>query len=223
MRVTVTHVDLGPCRGVVHDRGSDGWAIILPGANYPPDAPLLWFAREVALAADLNVLAVVDTFERDRDGDASAWVMERAEAAFSHTGSSGRPLLIAKSLTSLAAPLAARLGSPAVWLTPLIGRGGTSVSDAVTAGLAAATAPCLLVGGTADPSWDGDLARSFRNADVLELPDADHALQIPSHAARSVDALRTIVERMSAFVARIDGGHRSATELRHDATPEAVG
>jgi hypothetical protein len=207
--VAVKQVDLGACRGVVHDCGVDRWAILLPGANYTPDAPLLWFAREVALAARRNVLAVVDTYERDRD--ASAWVDERAEAALRHAGSNDRPLLVAKSLTSLAAPLAARLGLPAIWLTPLIGRGGTSVSDAVVEGLTAATAPFLLVGGTSDPSWDGDIARSFPKAEVLELPGADHALQVPSDVARSLDALRTVVEGMSGFVDRLAGGRRPVT------------
>jgi len=41
-------VDLGVCRGVRFDRGADAWVIILPGANYPSTAPLLWFAREAA-------------------------------------------------------------------------------------------------------------------------------------------------------------------------------
>ena len=151
-------VDLGVCRGQAFDAGADRWVILLPGAGYTVTAPLLWFAREAALAGGWNVLAVSDTF--NRTDDPLRWVEERANAAIQHVDGPTSPLLIAKSLTSLAAPLAARLGLSAVWLTPLVNAAGTSVSQLVLDGLAATSAPCLLVGGSADPSWDAVIARS---------------------------------------------------------------
>lgn len=170
-----TDVDLGVCRGMRFDRGADAWVVLLPGANYPTTAPLLWFAREAALAAGRNVLAVVDS-RRGRGDDPYRWAEERAEAALRHVGAGARPILVAKSITSLAAPLAARLGLPAVWLTPLINEAGTSISQAVIDGLAEASAPFLLIGGSADPSWDGARARSLVRGEVLEIRDADHLL-----------------------------------------------
>ena len=197
-------VDLGVCRGQAFDAGADRWVVLLPGANYPPTAPLLWFAREVALAGGWNVLAVSDAF--NRTDDPLRWVEERAEAAIRHIDGPAPPLLIAKSLTSLAAPLAARLGSPAVWLTPLINAAGTSVSQLVLDGLAAASAPCLLVGGTADPTWDARIARSVPRAEVLEISDADHLLQIPGDLAGTLDALHRVASALAAFVARPKSG-----------------
>lgn len=194
-----TDVDLGVCRGHVFDGGADRWAILLPGAGYPVTAPLLWFAREAALAGGWNVLAVSDTF--NRTDDPLRWVEERAQAAIRHVDGATPPLLIAKSLTSLAAPLAARLGLPAVWLTPLINAAGASVSQVVTDGLAAASAPCLLVGGTADPSWDAAIARSVPRAEVLEIGDADHLLQITGDPAGSVDVLHRVVSTVATFIA----------------------
>ena len=129
------------------------------------------------------------------------WVEERAEAAIQHVDGPTPPLLIAKSLTSLAAPLAARQGLPAVWLTPLINAAGTSVSQLVVDGLAAASAPCLLVGGTADPTWDAVIARSVPRAEVLEIGGADHRLQIPGDVAGSVDALHRVVSAVATFIA----------------------
>jgi len=192
-------VDLGVCRGQAFDAGADRWVILLPGANYPPTAPLLWFAREAALAGGWNVLAVSDTF--NGTDDPLRWAEERAEAAIRHVDGTSRPLLIAKSLTSLAAPLAARLDLPAVWLTPLINAAGTSVSQLVLDGLAAASAPCLLVGGTADPTSDAVIARSVPRAEVLEISGADHLLQIPGDVAGSVDALDRVVSAVATFIA----------------------
>jgi len=98
-------VDLGPCHGQAFDVGAERWAILLPGAGYTVTSPLLWFAREAALAGGWNVLAVSDTF--NGTDDPLRWVEERAEAAIQHVDGPTPPLLIAKSLTSLAAPLAA--------------------------------------------------------------------------------------------------------------------
>jgi catechol 2,3-dioxygenase-like lactoylglutathione lyase family enzyme len=192
-------VDLGVCRGQAFDTGADRWVILLPGANYSPTAPLLWFAREAALAGGWNVLAVSDIFNRTHDP--LRWVEERAEAAIQHVDDPTPPLLIAKSLTSLAAPLAARLGLSAVWLTPLISSAEGAVARVVLDGLSAASAPCLLVGGTADPTWDAAIARSVPRAEVLEIGGADHLLQIPGDVAGSVDALDRVVSAVATFIA----------------------
>ncbi len=210
--VRPTDVDLGVCRGVRFDRGAEAWVVLLPGARYPTTAPLLWFAREAVLAAGRNVLAVVDS----RDGSTAEpqrWAEERADAAIHHLGDTARPIIIAKSITSLAAPLAARLGLPAVWLTPLIGEAGESVTEAVVEGLMAASAPFLLIGGSADPSWDGARARSFASAEVLEIADADHLLQVPGDVDRSIDALRTVTAAVSRFIGAVDGA-TSARQAR---------
>jgi hypothetical protein len=102
MSFTMTSIDLGMCEGRVYDQGAEAWGVILPGAMLLPDAPLLWFAREAALAAGRNVLAVWDTF--DRNTDPLQWIEERTRAALDRIGADPRtpPVIIAKSLTSLA-------------------------------------------------------------------------------------------------------------------------
>jgi hypothetical protein len=64
------------------------------------------------------------------------------------------PLVIGKSLGSLAAPLVADRGLAAVWLTPLL------TDEPTVAALRRAEGPCLLAGGTGDQFWDGQIARS---------------------------------------------------------------
>src|SRR3990170_7500534 len=120
-----------------------------------------------------------DVFDRQSD-DPIRWVEERGEATLSHVRvHDAHPLLITKSLTSLAARLAAAEGLPAVWLTPLIADQGTAVAAQVLAGLRAGIEPRLLIGGSDDPSWDGRVASTLSNAEILELPGADHLLEAP--------------------------------------------
>ena len=68
-------VDLGVCKGRWYAGDPDRVAVVLPGALYLPFAPLLWFAREVALARGCSVLEVWDEY-RDRSQDPWRWVFE---------------------------------------------------------------------------------------------------------------------------------------------------
>lgn len=88
-----------------------------------------------------------------------------------------------------------------MWLTPLIADRGTTVAPQVIEGLRFGTAPRLLIGGSDDPTWDGDIASALSHAEILELPGADHSLEVPGDAARSLDYLRTVTEAISRFAA----------------------
>ena len=187
-------VDLGVCKGRWYAGDPDRVAVVLPGALYLPFAPLLWFAREVALARGWSVLEVWDEY-RDRSQDPWRWVFDRAEAALTHAGDAGRAL-VTKSITSRAVTIAAEMGLPGIWLTPLLR------DDEIATGFETLSAPALLVGGTTDESWDGELARRAGH-EVLELEGANHALQIEGDPLASIDALRGVVERMDAFVASL--------------------
>ena len=83
---------------------------------------------------------------------------------------------------------------PAVWHTPLL-------SDArCVAALRNAGAPYLLVGGTADPWWDGNLARAL-TPHVLEIPDANHGMVLPEvPLARSAAVLGRVVTAVEEFL-----------------------
>jgi hypothetical protein len=197
MRVYPEPVELGPCSGTVFDSGASTWVVILPGAGYSAQSPLLWFARRAATDAGRNVLAVVDTY--DRTVDAVAWVDERTEAALAFIRDRDpRPALITKSLTSLASSIAARDALPAIWLTPLIAA-GHELTATVVAGLRGGSVPRLLIGGTADPSWDGAVARSFTKAEVLELDGADHGLEVTDLRTSAIN-LVTVAEAIRAFL-----------------------
>lgn len=184
-------IDLGVCKGRWYAGDPDRVVVILPGAQYLPFAPLLWFAREVASSKGWSVLDVWDEY-LDRSEDPWRWVEERAEAALARAGDA-RVVLVTKSITSRAVRIAAERSLPGIWLTPLLH------NDEIAAGFSALQAPALLVGGTADESWDGAGARRSEH-EVLELDGADHSLQIPGHPLASVDALRRVVARIDEFI-----------------------
>jgi len=133
---------------------------------------------------------------RDRSGDATEWVRARAEAAFAAAGAPATVLVLAKSLSTRAAALAAERSWPAIWLTPLLD------DEESVAALRARRAPALLVGGTADPTWDGDLARELSD-DVLELPGADHSVGAGGDPRVLLANLGAVVERVESFAAAL--------------------
>jgi hypothetical protein len=201
MGEAVERLQLGRCQAVAFDQGTTSWAIVLPGAGYSTQAPLLWYARRAAFEVGRNVLVVTDVFDRQSD-DPKNWVEERCEATLNHLRArDAHPLLITKSLTSLAAQFAAAEGLPAVWLTPLIAEQGSTVAAQVLTGLRSGIEPRLLIGGSGDPSWDGGAVATLSNAEILELPDADHSLEVPDDAAMSLVNLKRVTEAVSRFAA----------------------
>lgn len=112
------------------------------------------------------------------------------------------PLVVGKSL---AASFAAREALPAIWLTPLIAARGTSAASEVLTGLRAGSQPRLLVGGTADSTWDGNLAASLRATTVLDIPDADHSLELKGDLAGSLENLSMVAQAMLRFMLAVAG------------------
>jgi hypothetical protein len=114
-----------------------------------------------------------------------AWVMAQVAQAVDQvvmaTGAAA-PVVIAKSFGTMAAPVVADRGLPAVWLTPVL------TDEPTVAALRGATGPCLLAGGTADGFWDGAIARSITPY-VVEIEGADHGLFVPGELAASAAVL----------------------------------
>src|SRR5215470_10710184 len=147
-------------------------AVVAPGVNYGADGPLLMYAGLAAERRGAEVRTVSWQLAGGRGvGEQRAMVISRvaaaADQAMKATGVA--PLLIGKSLGSLAAAVAADLGLAAVWFTPLL------YDEPTAAALRRASAPCMLVGGTADRAWDGKVARSV-TPDVVEIAGADHGM-----------------------------------------------
>ena len=192
---TVRRVDLGPCAGLLHENDPDRCVVVLPGMQYTTQAPLLWFAREIAAARGWSALEVLDSLP---DGaEPFGWARDRARRALDHVGAAADVVVVGKSLASAAAGLAADRGLPAVWLTPLLDR------ERVVDDLSRAARPALLVGGSADESWVPDALADSGLLQVVQLDGLDHSLQRPGDPGASLDALRAIAERIDRFLGEL--------------------
>jgi hypothetical protein len=176
-------IDLGVCRGYEYQGDPKRTALVLPGRMLA-GMPINAFAIDAVWKQGWRAVLVWDQLLDD--SDMTDWIVARLNAAAAYAGDEGERLVIGKSLGTLAAGAVADRGWPAVWLTPLL-----SHAPFVEM-LRARTAPALLIGGTNDPAWDGDLARELSD-DVLELDGADHGLS-------KVEDLPAIVARITAFL-----------------------
>jgi hypothetical protein len=167
------HVDLGP------SRDETGLLVVLPGRDYHPDKPLLAVATQLAVDLGWRVRQVWWQAPDDVDAD---WAgAELVDAVGDYDD--GPVRLLAKSLASLAAPAAAQAAYPSCWLTPLLDR------DDVVGGIRANRASQLLAGGTADDLWDSAVAASLTDrAEVLELPGANHSLEVKGNRNATASA-----------------------------------
>jgi hypothetical protein len=164
---------------------------VLPGGRNGPHAPLCMYAADAAEARGARVRHVEWRPAYDPEvlpvEDAGPWVVAQLPDVMDGT------LLIGKSLGTNAASVAAERGLPAVWLTPLL------TSAWVVEALRRATAPALLVGGTADPLWDGELAREL-SPHVLEVDGANHGMYVPGPLARSAAVLGEVATAVENFL-----------------------
>lgn len=114
------------------------------------------------------------------------------------------PVVIGKSLGSLAAPLVADRGLPAVWFTPLL------TDEPIVLALRRATASCVLVGGTADRLWGGRTARSV-SPHVVEVDAADHGMFVPGQLSASAAVLAQVMSAVELFLAQVVWPSRPVT------------
>lgn len=167
--------------------------MLLPGARYFSQAPLLWFAREAAQAAGWSALELSE--RAPADGDPFAWMRERARSTLGATEAQ-RVVVVGKSLGSVAAPLALEQRLRAIWLTPLLTR------PDVVAALNATEAPALIVGSSEDPTWSEGEQPVNDALEIVELEGLDHSLQAEGDPLASLDVLREVVERIAGFLER---------------------
>jgi hypothetical protein len=171
--------------------------LVIPGGMYGPSTGMLTYIPAVAEQRGATLhrhswsRRPVDVFEPPIE----EWVTDEVAPVLDSIG--GRPLLIGKSLGTNAARLAADRGLPAIWLTPVLTM--TWVAEA----LERATAPFLLVGGTADRLWDGEVARSL-TPHVLEIEDADHGMFVPGAVTESIAVLDRMVAATEDFLTAVD-------------------
>jgi hypothetical protein len=174
-------------------------AVVAPGGGYGPDGPLLMYARLAVERRGGQVLPIAWRLTPGGDvGQHRRQVASQVESAVAEiTAATGAaPLVIGKSLGSLAAPVAADRGLAAVWFTPLL------TDEPTAAALRRTSDPCLLVGGTGDQFWDGTVTRSLP-AEIVEIDGADHGMFVPGPLANSAAVVGQVTTAVETFLDRI--------------------
>lgn len=171
-----------------------GRVLLLPGAGYTAQLPLLFWARRVALASGWRVATMRWELTDRVDTDPEGFVTDAAGLLDTRCpGPAGAPtVVIAKSLGTLAAPWAGERGYPGVWLTPLLHQ------PAVAAALAAAPRG-LAIGGAADSAWVPAVAGGLAMRTV-EIPGADHGLEVGEEWRASLRAQERVMGEIEAFL-----------------------
>jgi hypothetical protein len=187
--VEIEPVELGICDGYFYSGDPHRCAAVLPGAMLG-GMPVNAFVIGALVEHGWSVVQVWDEYDGDHsDSDRLEWARSRAEAAIAGAPNANVRLIAGKSISTLAADLAAERRLPAIWLTPLLH------DETCVAGVRRRKAPALLIGGTGDAIWDGAVARELSD-DVLELDGADHGLA-------KIEHLQQIVDAVAAFAARV--------------------
>jgi pimeloyl-ACP methyl ester carboxylesterase len=170
--------------------------VLIPGGMFGPHVPLLSYGWLAGRARGAEAYHVEWPADRPSVGDPAAaapWVISYLAGVLDALAVS-TPVLVGKSLGTYAAALATDRGLPGIWLTPLLS------DQRCVAALRRASAPYLLIGGTADRYWDGRLARSL-TPHVLEIPQADHGMILPGEPlARSAAVLGQVVTAIEEFL-----------------------
>jgi len=169
---------------------------------FGPHVPTLYYCCEAAEARGARVETLHWPGHPEPvalDATTPAMVEARVEAVLDDVLPDVRPVLFAKSLGTLASPVAARRDLPAVWLTPVL-TDHVGLDPRIFIGaVEASSAPCLIVGGTGDALWDGELARQL-SPHVVEIPNADHGLHLPGPVAGTVAVMAEVITAVESFL-----------------------
>jgi hypothetical protein len=178
-------------RAIGDGTGGGRVALVLPGAGYTAQAPLLYWPIRALAQAGCDVWTIDwhadidDAARRDMRGFVEA-ALARAEKALP----AAPRAIIAKSLGTFALPYFAGQDVNAVWLTPIL------TDPEVAAALALASGRHLAIGGSADPAWRPDLVGST-SAQLVTVDDADHGLERDAaHWRESAETQLSILDRV---------------------------
>jgi predicted alpha/beta-hydrolase family hydrolase len=193
------------------DGEAEHLAMILPGLGYTCDMPLLYYPTELLLSLGADVVLVEYDYRqpwkddslsleeklahlyKDVSAAARAALAHREYATFTVVGKS----LGTVAITHLLESELALKPQACIYLTPLL------TNEQKESETIRACPRKLLVIGTADRYYNPDLLAEVVEAtqsEVLLIEGADHSLEYPGDAVRSVQALETVVRKIHEFL-----------------------
>lgn|SRR5690606_28868587 len=190
------------------DEHASKLAILLPGAGYTAQAPLLHYATGVFLHKSVDVLQVnytyndkfYDSFTMEELVEAIKYDVDAVIHKVLEKNSYEGYYVVGKSLGTIAmASLVDREifhNAKAVWLTPLLNR------DDVFESMLHSRNESLCFIGDDDTHYNAERYLQFANNPKLVtklLAGADHSLQYKSDPVRSIDLLKTVIKEIDEF------------------------
>lgn len=185
------------------EAGASRLAVFFPGANYGPDAPLLWYTRKAALLAGCDTLSLDygDLADTTRPFEEQlALLADEADRTIGRVLQPGHRslLFVSKSMgTVIAGEVAGRFGSLPVshlFLTPF----ALSVPYLVRA-------KGVVFTGTADPKFGESHLSRIRNVEGLEavaVPRAGHSLELEDDLGGSLRILSEVSDACTRLASR---------------------
>lgn len=170
-------------------------AILFPGRGYNLDMPLMWYGKGLLGELGWQVWGVAYDHHQTGDDLQQLLQIEVNEVLGKAWGEFDEYLLIGKSLGTIAMQLAYQypnFAAKGVWLTPLMQNAGVRKALLETRG-------GLVVYGTQDPAADLSLKSELETRhSVLEIPDADHWLEVPD-IEQSLGIMANYIQTLRGF------------------------
>jgi hypothetical protein len=183
---------------------SNSLAIILPGAGYTNQAPLLHFCTGLFYSKGFDVLHINYTFDREEqaaltgEGLAEAVRLAGAEALEDETYENY--YVVAKSIGTMALPYLLKeqnfLDAKAVWMTPLLQK------DFVLNAMAAGSNKGLCIIGDQDPFFTWERIEKLKmnpNLSIRVVEGGNHSLELSGDPIHSIDLLKDIISDINHF------------------------
>ncbi|UKA49244.1 hypothetical protein LFT48_17675 [Arthrobacter sp. FW305-123] len=189
------------------DPGKTKVAVLLPGSGYPVEGPVLFWVGEMLGFLGWHVQAVRWTPDDSPGTAPHEFAAHAAQTAFAAAPDAEQRLIVAKSFSTLSIPWAEEARIPGIWLTPLL------TDEKVRHSISASTKDDLFVGGSQDKLWDGG-RRSELAGTFVEVPGADHSLQIPDDWRASQQAQADVFARVEDFALGLGSAPGSGAQQR---------
>lgn len=173
-------------------------ALILPGAHYRADNPVLSLACSVLTQCDYDVWALDWIFPDDlKLADSQSFIDSAADYVLAYAQdheekAPSQTLVVTKSIACFAAEWAKRHGFRGAWITPVL-----TIEPIVNA-LKAMRGEQYIAGGTADQFWDSAVAHRIGEP-MVEVEGAAHSLEIPGNWRASLTSFEKVLAGLESF------------------------
>lgn len=180
---------------------SEKLAVVLPGAGYTAQAPLLYYSTSLFVQKGYDVLHVNYSYTQEElQALGAEGLSQDAKAVINHVSPSYQSMAFcAKSLGTLALTHIIHSYEPEfnIWLTPLLQR------EEVYHSLLDTPYKGFVVIGDQDPCFINDRFNNLHKINPLEtllVQGADHGLEIKGNPTESINILQDYMTKLDTFI-----------------------